>query len=159
MQRNYASFALLLLLGCCGYSVRALLPPNLKTVSVQPVENQTSRPGLDVQLTDLLIQGFTRDGSLRIADLEHADVVLNCKVNGYEKLPQAYDANQAIATWRVTLQAQADAQDRAKAQPLWSGSVPVTVNYDAVTETEEQGVSRALDRLSAELIRRTLIAW
>jgi hypothetical protein len=150
---------LLLLMGCCGYSVRALLPPNLKTVSVQPVDNQTSRPGLDVQLTDLLIQGFTRDGSLRIADMERADVVLNCRVDGFEKLPQTYDANQAIATWRITLQAQVDAQDRVKGQPIWTGPVPVTVNYDAAAETEEQGVSRALERLSAEIIRRTLIAW
>lgn len=150
---------MLLLLGCCGYSVRALLPPNLKTVSVQPVENQTSRPGLDVQLTDLLVRGFTRDGSLRIADLERADIVLTCKVSGFEKLPQTYDASQAIATWRLTLQAQVNAQDRVKAQPLWTGSVPMTVNYDAVTETEEQGITRALDKLSAEIIRRTLIAW
>jgi hypothetical protein len=148
----------LLLLGCCGYSVRALLPPHLKTISVQPVENQTVKPDLDVRLTDLMVQGFTRDGSLRITDLKHADLVLTCKVNGYEKLPQTYDASQLITTWRITLQAQVEAQDQVKSQSLWTGSVPVTVNY-AATETEELGLDRALSKLSSEIIRRTLIAW
>lgn len=159
MQLKPLSLAVLLSLGCCGYSVRALLPPNLKTIAVQPVENQTSRPGLDVQLTDRLVQGFTRDGSLRIADIERGDIVLTCKIGGFEKLPQTYDAGQAIATWRVTLQAQVEARERVKTKAIWAGPATADVSYDAVSETEEQGVARALDRLSAEIIRRTLIAW
>jgi hypothetical protein len=159
MIRRLSLLFSLLILGCCGYSVHALLPPHLKTIFVQPVENQTVKPNLEVRLTDLLIQGFAHDGSLRIADLKQANVVLQCKLDGYEKLPQTYGANQEITTWRVTLQAQVDAQDQVKSQPLWSGSVPVTVNYDAATETEDQGIERGLNKLSAEIVRRTLIAW
>jgi hypothetical protein len=46
-----------------------------------------------------------------------------------------------------------------KSQALWSGVVPVTVNYDPATETEDQGIDRGLSKLSAEIVRRTLIAW
>jgi hypothetical protein len=158
-MRRLALLWLPLMLACCGYSVHALLPPHLKTIFVQPVENQTVQPNLDVQLTNLLIQGFARDGSLRIADLKQANILLQCKLNGYEKLPQTYGANQEITTWRVTLQAEVEAQDEVKSQTLWSGSVPVTINYDAATQTEDQGIELGLEKLSSEIIRRTLIAW
>jgi len=147
------------MLACCGYSVHALLPPHLKTIFVEPVENQTAKSDLDVKLTDLLIHGFAHDGSLRIADLKQANVLLHCKLDGYEKLPQTYGGNQEITTWRITLQAQVDAQDQVKSQALWSATVPVTVNYDPATETEDQGVDRGLNKLSTEIVRRTLIAW
>ena len=159
MLRNAGFILTLLALGCCGYSVRALLPPHLKTISVQPVENQTIKPGLDLALTDSLVKGFARDGSLRVADLKEADLVLRCKIDGYEKLPQTYGANQDVTTWRITLRAQIESQDQAKSQSLSSGVVSVTANYDAGSETEEQGIARALDKLRTEIIRRTLIAW
>jgi hypothetical protein len=158
-MRRLALLPLLLMLACCGYSVHALLPPHLKTIFVEPVENQTVKPNLDVKLTDLLIQEFARDGSLRIADLKQADIVLQCKLNGYEKLPQTYGASQEVTTWRITLQAQVDAKDQVKSQALWSGAVPVTVNYDPAIETEDQGIDRGLSKLTTEIVRRTLIAW
>lgn len=158
-MRRLALLWLPLTLACCGYSVHALLPPDLKTIFVQPVENQTAQPNLDVQLTTLLIQGFTRDGSLRIADLKQANIVLQCKLDGYEKLPQTYGANQDITTWRVTMQAEVSAQDEVKSQALWSGTVPVTIDYDAATQTEDQGIQLGLQKLTTEIIRRTLIAW
>jgi hypothetical protein len=85
-----------------------LLPPHLKTISVQPVENQTIKPGLDVSMTNLLVQDFERDGSLRITDLSRADVVLRCRVTNYEKSPQTYSGNQEVTTWRIGLEAKVD---------------------------------------------------
>jgi len=148
----------LLLLACCGYSVRALLPPHLKTIVVLPVENQTMKPSLEVQLTSQLVDGFRRDGSLRISDLEHANVSLRCQITGYDKVAQAYTSGQTVNAWVVSLTARCECQDQVKSAKLWEGAVSTSVTIDA-TKTEEAGIDEALQKLTAEIVRRTLIAW
>lgn len=151
--------SVLLVAGCCGYSVKALLPPHLHTVSILPVENQTPKPNLDALLTQQLLTGFASDGSLRLADQAHADVLLRCQITSYDKEPEAYTSTQHINTWRITINASINATDQVKSQPLSGGTVSAFVTYDENTETEDQGIARALSKLSDDIVRKTLVAW
>lgn len=151
--------ALCLSLACCGYSTRALLPPHLRSIAVLPVENQTLKPGIEIFLTDTLLNAFRHDGSLRIAESEQADILLSCRISSYEKLPQAYSSAQEVATWRIRVTATVECEDRVRNCKLWSGSVTGEASYDPATTDEDTGVVRALSQLGAEVVRRTLIAW
>jgi hypothetical protein len=159
MRRYLPLLVILVGLSCCGYSARALLPPHLKTIAVLPVENQTLKPGLDVLLTDSLIDAFRRDGNLRVVDLEKADVVLHCQLTGYDKTAQAYSSSQQVNTWRLSLGGKADAEDKIRSEKLWEGSVSADINYDPNSQTEEAGIGLAISKLTADIVRRTLIAW
>jgi hypothetical protein len=159
MRRPLAPAVLLLLASCCGYSVRALLPPHLKTIAILPVENQTLKPGLEVQFTDSLIARFQRDGSLRLSDAEKADVALHCRITDYDKAPQSYVTGQEVSNWQVTVSAKVEADDQVRGEKLWEGPISVTANYDAVRQKEDDGIGEALGKLADEIMRRTLIAW
>jgi hypothetical protein len=158
MRTLLCSLSLFLTLACCGYSVKALLPPHLRTIAILPVENQTVKPNLETELSQRLVDDFRHDGSLRQTDPEHADVVLRCAISGYDKTPQAYTSGQTVNTWVVTVTAHCECQDQVKSVRLWSGRVSMTATLDA-TGAESAGIDEALSKLSAEIVRRTLIAW
>jgi hypothetical protein len=149
----------LFLFGCCGYSVRALLPPHLKTIAVLPVENQTIKPGLDVRLTDSLVSSFRRDGSLRVVDPTNADIVLHCEITSYDRTPQSYTSGQEIKAWQVSLSSKVECTDQVRSEKLWEGPVSSSITYDAAQRTEDDGIAEVAAKLAAEIVRRTLIAW
>jgi hypothetical protein len=158
-MRCTPALAFLIGLSCCGYSTRALLPGSIRTVAILPIENQTLKPGLELQLTDSLARGFQKDGNLRLADPERADLVLRCQVTGFRKDPQTYVSGQEVSTWQVGLSAQCEVKQSSRDAKLWSGGVSVSASYDAVGQTEEQGIEAAVGKLADEIVRRTLLAW
>ncbi len=66
--------------GCAGYHSGTLMHPQVKSIYVQPVKNQSSRP----ELTSLMRSGLSRhlmqDGSLKVVPREKADAVLHARI-------------------------------------------------------------------------------
>ena len=152
----YAVCCLLAAAGCCGYSAKSLLPPHLRTAAVPPVQNSTLQPGLDDQLTDLLVTAFNRDRSLRVTTLEQANLAVTVTITSYSRTASVYDENQTISTYDLTAAAQVDAQDQVRDETFFSGSVSAKVTYDPDTETEEAAATRLLEALAAEIVRRVI---
>ncbi len=147
------------LLFCCGYSARSLLPSYLKTVAIPLVANQTIRPRLGEQLTEQLIQKFNQDGHLRVTSGTQGDLVMECRITNFTKIPPAYDATQRVYAWRITIDAQVKCQDLVRYETLWEGPVNGWVTYDPNTQTEDDGITGAIEKLSDEIIRKTITAW
>ncbi|MEO0093500.1 MAG: LptE family protein [candidate division WOR-3 bacterium] len=156
------SCLILFFLGCCGYSTQALLAPHLKTIAIPLVENQTIRPGLGEALTDSLVSAFTKDRHLRVTNLENANVVLECRITGYNRTPQAYDAQQNVYAYQITIDAFCKCEDRVKSETIWEESVSAWITYnpnDPKNGTEEKGIERAIAKLASEIVRRTITSW
>lgn len=160
MTKHYY-IALIFLFGCCGYSTRLGLPSQFKTIAIPVVGNQTIRPGLGDMLTNQLMDDFTKDRNLRIATIEKADIVLECKITNYERSPQSYTANQVVLTYKILLDASVKASDKTKpdTEALWDGKISAWITYDAQNETEDQGIDKAIEKLSQEILRKVLTAW
>ncbi len=91
MKRNLISNILLLLpflclqltgSGCAsmGYTLGASLPPGVKSVHVPPFQNASDEPSIETAATKAAIEEFQKDGSLKIANEETADSVINVKI-------------------------------------------------------------------------------
>jgi ABC-type uncharacterized transport system auxiliary subunit len=159
MRRIVPYFAGLILVSCCGYSFRAVLPPHLKTLAIAPIENQTIKPNLDVLLSNQLVSDFQKDGTLKITTPDKADLTLHCQISSYDKTAQAYTGAQEVSAWQITLGAKLTVNDNVKVNKMFDGPVSVQITYDPTKETEDQGVGDAITSLSAEVLRRTLISW
>jgi hypothetical protein len=149
--------------GCCGYSTRSLLPSHLKTVAVPPATNTTTQPGLAEALTDALTSAFTSDRTMRVTNVEAADLVVNTTVSGYDRKPASYTgdttADQAVSAYELSVSAQVDARDQARDEQFYSGTASARVTYDPNAKTEELATAEALKKLAAEIVRQVQIAW
>ena len=80
---RFAAAALLALIGAgCGYSCGPLGHPQLKTVAVAPVANETLSYNAAAQMRNLLCECFTTDGTLKLVSLHTADCIVYAKVSG-----------------------------------------------------------------------------
>jgi len=70
--------------GCGAYSTRSgRLDPSLRHVAVPFLENLSAEPGIEVELTDLIVRAIQDDNTLKVTDEQHADTILEGKVLRY----------------------------------------------------------------------------
>jgi hypothetical protein len=161
--RGFA-FGLFLLAGCCGYSTRSLLPSHLKTVAVPPAANTTTQPGLAEALTDELTSAFSSDRTLRVTNVEAADLVVNTTVSSYSRTPAAYTGgdttgDQSVSAYDLSVGAQIEAHDQTRDEKFYSGAASGRVTYNPSTKTEEEAAAEAVRKLASEVVRQVQIAW
>ena len=73
------AFPLLLLPGC-GYQVGSLMHPQIKTVAIAPVVNETVHYNLSADVRSLLAERFMTDGSLKVVDMSEADCIVYARI-------------------------------------------------------------------------------
>lgn len=70
----------------CGYGFQGggtSLPPEIKSVAILPVENNTTESGLSIQFQEALRSRFERYGVLQVVDSEEdADSIMEVKIIG-----------------------------------------------------------------------------
>ena len=79
LQLLAAVSAMLLCCGC-GYTCGSLGHPQLKSVAVAPVINDTSSYNSSVILQGLLSERFTTDGTMKLKSMGNADCIVYSKI-------------------------------------------------------------------------------
>ncbi len=83
-MRHFALWGILvlgiLLSGGCGYRVGSLMHPQIKTIAIAPVTNETLLYNLSADVRGLLAERFMTDGSLKVVNMDEADCILYAKV-------------------------------------------------------------------------------
>ncbi len=87
------AFALLLSLSGCGYRVGSLVHPQIKTIAIADVKNESYEVLASAILRNVLAERFQFDNSLKLTSLEKADCIV------YARILSVY--NQSIS-WRTT---------------------------------------------------------
>ncbi len=157
-MRKLLVFGLLALLGCCGYTTRAMLPGYLKTIYIEQVQNRTLRPLLGEQLTDQLITEFTRNGRLRVASEPSTDLLLEVEVTSYRRTAAVYETSSDVPQWRYEIKLSATCTDQVKNTVLWDGAETV---FEVVDEgvPEDEVIQTLIERASEVIVRDVLLAW
>lgn len=95
--------------GCSsmGYELGSMLPPEIQTVFIPTVQNNTEEPQIESETTRAIIDAFARDGSLRLAGQSEADSVLYVTLTSYQIVPLAFrrDTRTAAEEYRIYLTA------------------------------------------------------
>lgn len=98
-----------LLSGCAavGYNLGSMLPPEIQTVHVPNVVNQTNEPLIETEITRAVLDEIQRDGSLKLASPDLADALLEIAVTHYDIVPLAFDSDRLTAAeeYRIFLTA------------------------------------------------------
>ena len=75
---------LLLLLPGCGYRFGSLMHPQIESIAIAPVTNETVAYNLGPQVRSLLCEVFQQDGSLQLKRESNADCILYARIIGVE---------------------------------------------------------------------------
>ncbi|MDH4211195.1 MAG: LPS assembly lipoprotein LptE [candidate division WOR-3 bacterium] len=146
----------ILMLSCCGYSTRSLMPGYMQKIYIGILENRTLKPGLDELATNTVIEAFRSGSSLRIVDEGSADLVLEGSVSGFSKDPYTYTSDQTILQYKITVRYSMRCVDKVRNEVFWEGDVSDWALYDT---DEEQGIREAAKKAAERLVTNILTNW
>ncbi len=94
----------------CGYTQKAQIPSGIQTIAVRTFKNEIPpqeqfayRPGLEIELTNAVIDRFIFDGNLKVVDESKADAILEGAVISYEQEGVRFDRLESIEEYRLFL--------------------------------------------------------
>lgn len=163
--RSWAvSLALPLLVSACAhYTASGGLVGGIRTVAVPVAANATADFRIAEQLSERLVDAYTRDGQLRVVDEDRADAVMHLNVEAVDDAPFTYTAAEVTEQYRFRVLVGAELVRSSDEEVLlrlerlegWS-------TYDA-SLPDDQGrdpaLVAALDMLIEEILDRTTAGW
>ena len=154
--------------GGCGYHMGSLMHPQIKTVAIAPITNETLEPFVSADLRGALCEQFQFDGSLQVKSLKEADCIVYGRITEVETISTAddtFDDKQTFraAEWEVQVTFEYQVLIPGKARPLISkrrvqGSAKYQIFVDQAT-TRRRGVQQACQNAAREAVIYTTEAW
>ena len=98
----------LALLPGCGYRIGSLMHPQVNSIAIAPVTNETVAYNLGPQVRGLLCETFQQDGSLQLKRESNADCILYARVTDIKFSKSSWSSlyneeNYVPTEWKVTL--------------------------------------------------------
>lgn len=171
INRNITLLALLVslfALSGCGYQMGSLMHPQIKSIAVAPVTNETLEPYIAADLRSSLCEQFQWDGSLKLKSLKTADCIIFGRVIEVETISTAdatFDGRQTFraSEWQVQVTFEFEVLIPGKKRPLISkrrvtGMAKYQIFVDQET-TRRRGVQQACRNAATEAVIYTTEAW
>lgn len=116
MHRHRAAFVrglalglLVLSLAGCAYGLRAgKLRPGIESVAVPYFENRSSEPGIEVELTEAILDGLIQDRTLRVTEENRADVLVIGVVRRYNFQEAFFGADRQAEEYRIDIEVEVE---------------------------------------------------
>jgi len=119
------------------------------------------QPNVRQELTDMLVQKFTNEGSLRVANRSSADAALEGAVMRIMDEPVSVKAGEQVTTKRVTMIVHAVYRDQKKQKVFWERDFSQTADYPI-----SQGLGglrtalhQAEDKVSSDILIAAISNW
>lgn len=161
--RPRLALILLLLMCTCGYSASPMLSSHIKRIYIPTFENETTRYGIEQDLTEAVAKAFTDDNRLTVVSESDADVMLRGVIVRYEKGALTFDRAATVDEYRVSISISVVLEDLAEGKILWKDD---TMNaWDSYNEsvegerTEDEATANVMTTLAKDIVSRTLEGW
>ena len=170
---KFAILFLVLVCSGCGYHVGSMMHPQVKSIGVAPVVNDTAFFNSASVLRSMLSETFMTDGSLKLKDVTKADCVIYARVTGIKfseisisdstDKRSTYTADFTPNQWQVTVDVQYSVEIPGRAKSLISlrkasGSAKFENGVDMQT-AREGGVRQALFQAARNITAQVTEAW
>jgi hypothetical protein len=149
----------------CAYSFKGgSVPSHLKTVAIPIVEDQSGYgdPSLRDLFTQKLVERFTNDNTLRLAERNSADCMLEGAVTDVKDSPEVLQGSGEQVTLRkITVTVRMTFQDLKLRKKVWEKSFSNWGNYPSgggLTQRNE-GVQIAVEKLTEDILNETVAGW
>jgi hypothetical protein len=163
-HRRHIPPVCLLLALACGYTAGNLLPSHIKKIYIPTFENETTRYGIEQDLTTAVTDKFTDDNRLSVVSEGDADAMLRGVIIKYEKGALTFDRAQTVDEFKIEITVAVELEDLHEGKVLWKEE-----NFrawESYTETgeeeaggEEEALKAAIATLASDMLSRTMEGW
>lgn len=151
--------SLLVLSGCGIYTFSQAGQSDIKSIAIERIDNQTDQLELGDRITDLVIDAFINDGTMKVASTETADAILTAKFTGYTWQPFKYDENDVVESYVVRMTFQVALKKAGDDADIFNETLSQEGFYQVGSETEEDAQQEALALLIDAIIGKTTKGW
>jgi len=163
--------------GCAGYTQKSLLSERIKNVYVAPVKNaidlsgeitdknpfRVYRPGVEVDITNAIMNRFIFDGNLKVTLPERADATVEAKLVDYRRDALRYSDADDVEEYRLSITLDVAVYETRTHKVLWHEtgvtgdtsfflSGPRSISEDAAAQ-------RAVEDLAKRVVDKTIEIW
>lgn len=158
--------AAIALAGCAShYQLGTTLPPDLRDVYVQAVENLSSEPTIHQSATSALLREIQRDGTLNlVSDETSATTVLEVSILSFSMNATTYQTNDKHTgrEFRGTIRSHVVFRKRATGTILYEGNVIGEEEFDAtgdLTSAKRRMMPKACKDLAERIVDACISLW
>jgi outer membrane lipopolysaccharide assembly protein LptE/RlpB len=161
MRLVSAVLVLALLLGGCTYSFRGQSAGAIKSIAIPTFENLSAEFGIADQVTQALVRGFQRDGTLRVTTESQADAILRGRIVRVEDQPYTARANQTVEEYRFAMSCEIELINTATQTTLWTQVYPAWAiyTYTGSLENRSAAIEEAVGKLQQDLLNKIVGSW
>lgn len=156
----------LLAVGGCNYSFRAgsFPPPHIRTIAIEPFENETARFELSAELYDQLLRNLPGALGIRTAGVDVADAIVRGTINRYDVAAPNYRAGSGgaapqVLQRQVSISVSVEIVDLVENVILWENSNVVAQGEFPEGAPEDGGRATAMDLLVQRIVDGAQSNW
>jgi outer membrane lipopolysaccharide assembly protein LptE/RlpB len=175
-KRAVLLLAASLALAGCGYTTKSLLPENIRRVNVPPVKNaidlsseisdktpfRVYRPGLEVEITNAVINRFIFDGQLKVVSADKADATFSAALVDYRRDALRYSAGEDIQEYRLSIVLDAALLQKSDNKVLWKERLTGDTTFflsGPRAVSEDEAAAKAVEDLARRVVEKTVEYW
>ena len=148
----------------CTYSFKGgSVPPNLKTVAIPIVADQSGYgdPSLRDLFSTQLVQRFTSDNTLQLADRTNSDSILEGVITDVKDAPLVLQGGETVAQRRITVTVHMTFTDLKQRKKLWEKDFNNWGNYPSGGGPSQRatGITEAVRKLTEDILNETVAGW
>ena len=126
---------------------------------MEPFENKTPQYGLADLMTEVVIDAFIAEGSMKVVSADVAEAILTGTLTRYERLVQEFDELDQVAQYKVQVGVDIAFKEPASRDDIWTIQLTLDGVYDADTQTEEDGQKAVGEQLVEAVLNKTTKSW
>jgi len=165
MRLKFFIFIAVFLLCSCRYSFTgASVPPHLKTIAITLFDDQSGygRATLREELTKRVVERFIQDNTLKIADRNTANSILEGVIISVQDNPVVVGTGERVKKSRLTITVKVTFYDMVKGVKVWEKTFSNWGEYELegdIQQNLQSGIQQAIEKLSEDILLATVSNW
>ena len=154
----------------CGYTRKTVLPRNIKTIYVETVKNKLNmenlyayQQGLEMDITNAVIQRLQQDGTLKVVEQKKADAILKTDLLSLDQEGLRFNSLEGVSQYRFFIVVRLKLVDAKTGDVIWEEPNFSGENEYYVTNVtsigEQKAAVDAVHRLAYNIADRVTEDW
>lgn len=148
-----------LIAACAPYSFSGGRTALVKTIAIPIFGNETAEFGLAEALTEGIINGFVEDNQVKVVDESVAEAVLKGSVSEYSRKAYTFDETDQVKEYIVEIWVAAELDRKNDSGMVWTQPKMRGFGVYPADSAETLGQTRAIDKLTEDIINLTIRSW
>ena len=152
-------------ISCGYYSFSGRTAGDIKKIAIPYLENETSEPEVEIEITQHIIDGLVNDNTLKVVSEEDADAVLEGSVIDYRNVPFTFNTDLQAEQYRLVIALKVSLFNRKENTYIWEDK-RISTYADYYLETtsgelnsEQDAIEEVYRNIVEAILGATIEEW